>query len=77
VVAMSMPNQPTPSSLKEDQAGLKSGTWGRLLPGWFTAPDTAGRLRVHGPAAPAEGLLLPAGSVVDGAGFVGPQSAGS
>ena len=77
VVAMSMPNPPAPSYPKEDQAGLKSGTWGRLLPGWFAVPDPAGRLRVHGPAAPAEGLLLPAGSVVDGEDFVSPAPAGS
>ncbi len=73
VVAMSMPDPAKVPNLKDRQRGDKPGTWGKLLPGWFTAPDAAGKLRLHGPAAPAAGLSLP-GCAVDDEGFVGPSA---
>ena len=73
VVAMSMPDPVAAPNLKHPQRGGKPGTWGKLLPGWFTAPDAAAGLRLHGPAAPADGLPLP-GCAVDDEGFVGPSA---
>jgi hypothetical protein len=70
VVAMSMPDPVAAPNLKDPQRGGKPGTWGKLLPGWLTAPDADGKLRLHGPAAPADGLPLP-GCAVDEEGFVG------
>ncbi len=70
VVAMSMPDPATVSSLKDVQSGGKPGTWGRLLPGWFLAPAADGQLLAHGPAAPAAGLALPHGCFLDDDGFL-------
>jgi acyl-[acyl-carrier-protein]-phospholipid O-acyltransferase/long-chain-fatty-acid--[acyl-carrier-protein] ligase len=70
VVAMSMPDPVGVPELKDLQRGSKPGTWGKLLPGWFSAPDAAGNLRLHGPAAPIDGLPLPSNCAVDDEGFV-------
>jgi acyl-[acyl-carrier-protein]-phospholipid O-acyltransferase/long-chain-fatty-acid--[acyl-carrier-protein] ligase len=63
VISMSMPDPVTPRS-GTAQSGSKSGTWGRLLPGWYIEGEL-----VKGPAAP-EGLKLPPGAHVDEEGFV-------
>lgn len=65
VIAMSMPHPPKSKPNDDDQPGHKPGTWGRLLPGWYL-----GGTRVLGPAAPAEGLELPAGAFEDAEGFL-------
>jgi acyl-[acyl-carrier-protein]-phospholipid O-acyltransferase/long-chain-fatty-acid--[acyl-carrier-protein] ligase len=70
VIAMSMPHPQKPTADGEDQTGHKLGTWGKLLPGWFLLPDETGRLRAHGPAAPEEGLPLPAKSFLDAEGYL-------
>lgn len=70
VVAMSMPDPPAVSNLKDVQGGRKPGTWGRLLPGWFIAKAADGQLLAHGPAAPAAGLALPHGCFLDDDGFL-------
>jgi hypothetical protein len=74
VVAMSMPDPAQVPDLKDIQSGSKPGTWGKLLPGWFTVAAGDGGLLLHGPAAPAEGLPLPADCGVDDEGFVGPSA---
>lgn len=70
VVAMSMPDPPKPAADSEFQPGRKSNSWGKLLPGWYLLPSPAGDLRAHGPAAPEEGLPLPAGCFLDPEGFL-------
>jgi acyl-[acyl-carrier-protein]-phospholipid O-acyltransferase/long-chain-fatty-acid--[acyl-carrier-protein] ligase len=70
VIAMSMPHPRKPTADGEDQAGHKLGTWGKLLPGWFLLPSDSGGLRAHGPAAPEEGLALPAKCFLDAEGFL-------
>jgi len=70
VVAMSMPDPPPVSNLKDVQSGNKPGTWGRLLPGWFIAKSADGELLANGPAAPASGLALPHGCFLDEDGFL-------
>ena len=70
VVAMSMPDPPPVPDVKDVQTGHQPGTWGRLLPGWFVARDSAGQVFAHGPAAPAAGLPLPAGCGLDDDGFL-------
>ncbi len=70
VIAMSMPDPPAAAGDSEPQPGHKPGTWGKLLPGWFLLPADNGRLRAHGPAAPEEGLELPAGTSLDPQGFL-------
>jgi hypothetical protein len=70
VVAMSMPDPPLPAADSEPQAGRKARSWGKLLPGWYPVAAENGRLRVHGPAAPAEGLELPDGCSLDAEGFL-------
>lgn len=64
VIAMSMPDQ------AKGQAGGKPRSWGKLLPGFHLESDDSGQPRIHGPAAPAEGLPLPAGSSLDDEGFL-------
>lgn len=66
VVAMSMENPPPSEAGEEPQHGHKAGSWGKLLPGFFIKAG-----RVHGPAAPPEGLELPASCRLDAAGFLG------
>ncbi len=61
VIAMSMPSPLEIAAGYEPQHGKKPGTWGRLLPGWSVRADG----RVHGPAAPEGGLLLPSGCSLD------------
>ena len=73
VVAMSMPDPEGAPELKDVQSGSKPGTWGKLLPGWFTATDAAGELRLHGPAVPDHGLPLPPSCGVDDEGYLGPH----
>jgi acyl-[acyl-carrier-protein]-phospholipid O-acyltransferase/long-chain-fatty-acid--[acyl-carrier-protein] ligase len=70
VIAMSMPDPPAPTDGGDAQAGHKPGTWGKLLPGWFLMPSENGALRAHGPAAPEEGLALPAQCFLDAEGFL-------
>ena len=70
VIAMSMPDPAKPWAGSEAQPGHKLGTWGKLLPGWFLLPTENGGLRAHGPAAPADGLALPAGCFLDADGFL-------
>ena len=77
VVAMSMPDPPPVANVQDVQSGRKPGTWGRLLPGWFIAKDAEGTLRVHGPAAPASGLVLPQGGFLDEDGFLAARPAGA
>jgi acyl-[acyl-carrier-protein]-phospholipid O-acyltransferase / long-chain-fatty-acid--[acyl-carrier-protein] ligase len=70
VIAMSMPD-PAPTGIESDhQPGHKLGTWGKLLPGSFLLPAADGRLRAYGPAAPADGFDLPAGTSLDAEGFL-------
>lgn len=72
IVAMSMPDPPRPPYLQDVQTGTKPGSWGKLLPGCSVIRDADGRLRVHGPAAPPEGIALPAGSSIDDESYVSP-----
>ena len=71
IVAMSMPDPTKPWTDSEPQLGHKPGTWGKLLPGWYLLPSEGGSLRAHGPAAPENGLELPAGAFLDAEGFLG------
>ena len=66
VVAMSLPD------VEDRQCGSKRGTWGKLLPGWFTLSDATGGLRLCGPAASDAGLPLPAHCLLDDAGLLVP-----
>ena len=70
VIAMSMPDPTRPWAESEPQSGHKPGTWGKLLPGWYLLPSENGGLRAHGPAAPQNGLELPAGALLDEEGFL-------
>lgn len=66
VVAMSMPHPPPSTAVGlEPQPGRKPQAWGKPLPGWFLSGHHA-----HGPAAPSEGLPLPAGARLDDDGFL-------
>ncbi|WP_200268528.1 MFS transporter [Luteolibacter pohnpeiensis] len=69
VVAMSMADPTMPHNTSEPQLGKKLSSWGKLLPGWFVVTEGA-ESRVFGPAAPAEGLQLPAGTILDEDGFL-------
>jgi acyl-[acyl-carrier-protein]-phospholipid O-acyltransferase/long-chain-fatty-acid--[acyl-carrier-protein] ligase len=71
VIAMSMPDPTKPWTDSEPQLGHKPGTWGKLLPGWFLISSENGGFRAHGPAAPENGLELPAGAFLDAEGFLG------
>jgi len=69
VVAMTMEAPPLPLPDSEFQHGKKPRSWGKLLPGWYV--ETLGREHVlRGPAAPEDGLLLPAGCELDAEGFL-------
>lgn len=70
VVTMSMPHPAASTDSFEPQYGRKPRSWGKLLPGWYCRRGADGSLRAYGPAAPAEGLPLPAGSSLDPAGFL-------
>jgi acyl-[acyl-carrier-protein]-phospholipid O-acyltransferase/long-chain-fatty-acid--[acyl-carrier-protein] ligase len=70
VVTMSMPHPPVASDNFEPQHGHKPHSWGKLLPGWHLQHAPDGTLLAHGPAAPGEGLPLPAGSTLDAEGFL-------
>jgi acyl-[acyl-carrier-protein]-phospholipid O-acyltransferase/long-chain-fatty-acid--[acyl-carrier-protein] ligase len=70
VVTMSMPDPPMSADNFEPQHGHKPHSWGKLLPGWYLQHAPDGTLLAHGPAAPAEGLPLPAGSFLDTEGFL-------
>ena len=70
VVAMAMADPPASEDNFEPQHGHKPRSWGKLLPGWYVRNDDAGTLRVHGPAAPDDGLPLPAGCFLDEEGFL-------
>ena len=76
VVAMSMPDPPPVADVIDVQIGRKSGTWGRLLPGWFLVRSATGQWLVQGPAAPAAGLILPDGCCLDEDGFLAGAMAG-
>lgn len=70
VVAMSMPHPPGSSDNFEPQHGHQPHSWGKLLPGWHLKPAPDGTLHAHGPAAPQDGLPLPAGCRLDAEGFL-------
>lgn len=70
VIAMSMRNPPKAAGGLDEQTGHKLGSWGKLLPGWYLLPSENGGLRAHGPAAPIEGLALPAKCYMDADGFL-------
>jgi acyl-[acyl-carrier-protein]-phospholipid O-acyltransferase/long-chain-fatty-acid--[acyl-carrier-protein] ligase len=70
VIAMSLPHPRKPMDGSEEQTGHKLGTWGKLLPGWFLDASEYGQLRAYGPAAPADGLTLPPGCVLDAEGYL-------
>lgn len=70
VIAMSLPHPSQPTPKCEFQAGHKPGSAGILLPGWVVRVDEDGSLRVEGPAAPHDGIGLPAGSRIDEDGFI-------
>jgi acyl-[acyl-carrier-protein]-phospholipid O-acyltransferase/long-chain-fatty-acid--[acyl-carrier-protein] ligase len=70
VVAMSMPDPPQAPNVKNVQCGRKTGTWGRLLPGWFIVKAADGQARAYGAAAPTSGLTLPRGCFLDADGFL-------
>ncbi len=71
VVAMSMPHPPQAGAGLAPQPGHKPRSWGKLLPGWRIERDeTTGRLTVHGPAAPPDGIALPDGCRLDDEGFI-------
>ncbi len=65
VISMSMPQPPKNEDGDEIQHGHKPGAWGKLLPGWSIKGS-----RVHGPAAPDEGMELPPGVFLDAEGFI-------
>lgn len=71
VVSMSMAHPPLGAHGSSVQLGHKLRSWGKILPGWHLerCDDSAG-IKVCGPAAPDEGLALPAGSSLDVEGFV-------
>lgn len=71
VIAMSMAHPPIEFDGLAPQLGYKPRSWGKLLPGWHLVrcPET-GVLKAFGPAAPDEGLPLPAGCSFDGEGFL-------
>lgn len=69
IIAMSMPNPPHQDDAPI-QLGTKPGTWGKLLPGFHLIADETGKLRLHGPAVPEEGLPLPHGTELDAEGFL-------
>jgi len=73
VVAMSMPDPPSPHDTVKPQVGHKPGALGILLPG-FAAEEKEGRWIVSGPSAP-QGLPLPVGLVFDDEGFIVPRNA--
>ena len=70
VVSMSMPDPKGLTSAGENQRGHKLGTWGKPLPGWCLTPSEPGGLIARGPAAPADGLALPAKCYLDADGFL-------
>ena len=70
VISMSMPDPPQPRAGSQSQIGTKTGTYGKLLPGWFVEPAADGTLRVKGPAADDAGLQLPDGLFLDEEGFI-------
>lgn len=70
VIAMSMAHPPMPENSPDEQLGNKPNSWGKLLPGWSLSTNDQEALRVHGPAAPAEGITLPAGTILDAEGFL-------
>lgn len=67
VVSMSMPHPPSADN-NEPQPGHKPDTWGKLLPGFYLQEHEG--LRIHGPAAPDEGVPLPKGTSLDSQGFL-------
>lgn len=70
VVAVSMPDPPLALETSLPQAGRRAGAVGRLLPGIVAMTLAGGRLRLEGPSLPDEGVVLPAGSRIDGEGFL-------
>lgn len=71
VIAMSMPHPPpSPDDSFPPQNGHKLHSWGKLLPGWHLIYQDDGEVKAHGPAAPTDGILLPAGCTLDDEGFL-------
>jgi acyl-[acyl-carrier-protein]-phospholipid O-acyltransferase / long-chain-fatty-acid--[acyl-carrier-protein] ligase len=69
VIAMSMPDPPLAMPTSNVQLGSCDGSVGLLLPG-FSISSENDVLTVHGPALPATGVRLPAGSSLDERGFL-------
>jgi acyl-[acyl-carrier-protein]-phospholipid O-acyltransferase/long-chain-fatty-acid--[acyl-carrier-protein] ligase len=74
IIAMSMPDPPLTAAHQDAQTGTKPGSYGKLLPGWFTSRDPDGSLRAHGPAAPADGTPLPGHLTLDDEGYLEPAA---
>jgi acyl-[acyl-carrier-protein]-phospholipid O-acyltransferase/long-chain-fatty-acid--[acyl-carrier-protein] ligase len=70
VIAMSMPDPPAGVETSNPQFGLRAGTVGLLLPGFFLDDSDASVIQLHGPALGAEGLILPPSSRIDERGFL-------
>jgi acyl-[acyl-carrier-protein]-phospholipid O-acyltransferase/long-chain-fatty-acid--[acyl-carrier-protein] ligase len=71
LVSMSMPDPPLLRQGLDLQRGNRSGAVGKLLPGWYLLPEASGAFaRLHGPAAPLAGFLLPSAWVLDAEGFL-------
>jgi acyl-[acyl-carrier-protein]-phospholipid O-acyltransferase / long-chain-fatty-acid--[acyl-carrier-protein] ligase len=71
VVSMSMAHPAPGAGSVAPQLGHKPRSWGKLLPGWrLERCSDSGALKAHGPAAPREGLSLPAGCSLDNEGFL-------
>jgi acyl-[acyl-carrier-protein]-phospholipid O-acyltransferase/long-chain-fatty-acid--[acyl-carrier-protein] ligase len=66
VISMSMPDPPASGEVFEPQRGHKPRCLGKLLPGWHLESAA----RACGPAAPHDGLPLPASCALDEEGFL-------
>ena len=69
VVAVSVPDPKLPFDNSLRQEGSRPGCRGKLLRG-FVPRERDGRIVLDGASCPEEGIELPEGSEIDGAGFV-------
>lgn len=60
VISMSLEQPPTPKGETRQQAGIKPGSWGKILPGWYFKNN----------CLQPGNLPLPDGTIIDGEGFV-------
>ena len=69
VIALSMPHPPRGAATSPEQLGMKEGACGILLPGhdWRREGES---MVLGGPALPAEGIVLPMGSLIDERSFL-------